>query len=686
MSNCSMSTVAWNGSSGAMNKVIPPPGLPRWFNGFCTTFVCHKECRNCAALVSAYTKEIHMSKKWLSLIVLLPLLMALCSVSAQNVAPPAAEPVSAAAAAPAAPAPVGAAAAPAEFPAVAPRAGAAPAAAATEKRKTSSIPESERQTTIIRLLNMRCSNALTMLEQLLDGEDMDDVKLAVDEATNSLVLRGRKQEIDEIQALLLQLDKESPTTRQSELPTGPRAAYPAPTYPAPATNARRAAAAQQPAQGPTVYRVAQTPYSREARYVQQAQLESKLMQEYTKLEDQTLQIAREYRTSAGKKDPDNKQLEDARKKLAELVTQAFDQRQRVQAEEVKQLKERLEKIEGTLNKRTDNRQQIIDKRVAELLEEDRDLRWDTVGVRTPLYVDQAATTPPAQLSQTQQLPMPAMQPGPSFTPTVVLPSPVPVPPANAPYQPNTLVRTSDLAAPGFGTTTPFSAVGLNLMNAESELAKADLELKEAERMHKNNAISKDRRDVIAENAKQTRARRDFLRRELETQLRLLELDVQAANARLEATQAALSTAKTQSDSGVGPVSEVAKMRGEAAQAEYGLQKAKALLDLHRSAAPQKSGSSDAITGGPLRPIEQPQLATYQIGKADPATVKNVLSTLLAGSEVRLDIDPVNNKVIALARPSEHRTIIETLKQLEGNADRIEVSPATETKPVTQPKR
>jgi type II secretory pathway component GspD/PulD (secretin) len=81
----------------------------------------------------------------------------------------------------------------------------------------------------------------------------------------------------------------------------------------------------------------------------------------------------------------------------------------------------------------------------------------------------------------------------------------------------------------------------------------------------------------------------------------------------------------------------------------------------------------ANTGGPLRPIEQPQLETYQIGKADPATVKNVLSTLLAGlPEVRLDVDPVNNKVIALARPSEHRTIIETLKQLEGTADRIEV--------------
>ncbi|MDA1051631.1 MAG: general secretion pathway protein [Planctomycetota bacterium] len=78
-------------------------------------------------------------------------------------------------------------------------------------------------------------------------------------------------------------------------------------------------------------------------------------------------------------------------------------------------------------------------------------------------------------------------------------------------------------------------------------------------------------------------------------------------------------------------------------------------------------------GATLGVLEQPQLMTYPITKADPEQVHQVLSTLLAGlPDVRLAIDPVTNKLIALARPTEHATIVATLKQLEGDADQIAV--------------
>ncbi|MEO8498150.1 MAG: secretin N-terminal domain-containing protein, partial [Planctomycetota bacterium] len=78
-------------------------------------------------------------------------------------------------------------------------------------------------------------------------------------------------------------------------------------------------------------------------------------------------------------------------------------------------------------------------------------------------------------------------------------------------------------------------------------------------------------------------------------------------------------------------------------------------------------------GATLGVIEQPQLMTYQIAKADPAQVLQILQTLLAGlPDVRLAVDPVTNKLVALARPTEHATIVATLKQLEGDADQIEV--------------
>ena len=72
-------------------------------------------------------------------------------------------------------------------------------------------------------------------------------------------------------------------------------------------------------------------------------------------------------------------------------------------------------------------------------------------------------------------------------------------------------------------------------------------------------------------------------------------------------------------------------------------------------------------------VEQPQLLTHQIHTADPQEALAVMSTLLAGlPDVRMSLDTKTNKIIALARPSEHMTIRETLKQLEGEAPRFEI--------------
>jgi type II secretory pathway component GspD/PulD (secretin) len=87
----------------------------------------------------------------------------------------------------------------------------------------------------------------------------------------------------------------------------------------------------------------------------------------------------------------------------------------------------------------------------------------------------------------------------------------------------------------------------------------------------------------------------------------------------------------------------------------------------------KVDRAPTATDGPIAIPEQPQLATYQIIKADPNQVLMVTQTLMAGlPDVRLAIDEVTKKLVAFARPSEHQLIIETLRQLEGDAPRIEV--------------
>ncbi|WP_425618533.1 secretin N-terminal domain-containing protein [Anatilimnocola sp. NA78] len=73
------------------------------------------------------------------------------------------------------------------------------------------------------------------------------------------------------------------------------------------------------------------------------------------------------------------------------------------------------------------------------------------------------------------------------------------------------------------------------------------------------------------------------------------------------------------------------------------------------------------------PIEQPQLAIYSVQKADPAAVLQVLQTLLAGvPDVRLTIDPKTGNLVALCRPTQHKTIIATLDEMQRDATDIEV--------------
>jgi type II secretory pathway component GspD/PulD (secretin) len=66
-------------------------------------------------------------------------------------------------------------------------------------------------------------------------------------------------------------------------------------------------------------------------------------------------------------------------------------------------------------------------------------------------------------------------------------------------------------------------------------------------------------------------------------------------------------------------------------------------------------------------IEVPELRTYTPGSMDPATVMDVLQTLLAGTpDVRLALEPKLKNIVALARPSEHAKIKTFLAELSGS--------------------
>ncbi len=100
------------------------------------------------------------------------------------------------------------------------------------------------------------------------------------------------------------------------------------------------------------------------------------------------------------------------------------------------------------------------------------------------------------------------------------------------------------------------------------------------------------------------------------------------------------------------------------------ERVKKLQDLVAIIDIQAYTDDGASSGGPL---ELPQLEIYTISVADPTSVLQVISTMLAGlPDVRLALDPKTNNLIALARPSQHATIVATLDQLQSQAKQVEV--------------
>lgn len=104
------------------------------------------------------------------------------------------------------------------------------------------------------------------------------------------------------------------------------------------------------------------------------------------------------------------------------------------------------------------------------------------------------------------------------------------------------------------------------------------------------------------------------------------------------------------------------------------------LQLLRELVPKIDKAPDPNAPEATEP-EQFELRSYYIKAADPDLTLRVLQTLLANLPgVRLDVDQTSKRVVALARPSEHKTIKDTLDHLEGQTKVFEVIPLRRTDP------
>lgn len=76
--------------------------------------------------------------------------------------------------------------------------------------------------------------------------------------------------------------------------------------------------------------------------------------------------------------------------------------------------------------------------------------------------------------------------------------------------------------------------------------------------------------------------------------------------------------------------------------------------------------------GMTQEIQLPELRTYPITLADPTTVYDVMSTLLAGlPDTRMSLDPGSNNLIVFARPETHQIVQTSLDRLEGKGVQVD---------------
>jgi uncharacterized protein YukE len=86
-----------------------------------------------------------------------------------------------------------------------------------------------------------------------------------------------------------------------------------------------------------------------------------------KFEEETQKIVDQYNSSK-----DKEERAKLKKKLEDVASQQFDVRQKYREAEVKRLEKELERIQDSIEKRADKREQIIKRRISQLIHEDEE--------------------------------------------------------------------------------------------------------------------------------------------------------------------------------------------------------------------------------------------------------------------------------------------------------------------------
>ena len=348
------------------------------------------------------------------------------------------------------------------------------------------------------------------------------------------------------------------------------------------------------------------------------------------LEKKSLQVALQIRQQLADDSSDEKAMTPLRQELQDTITKAFETRQRLQQVDVKELKQRLEAVEQRIQKREEHREAIIQSRIAELLDEGKDLRWNPTGTT---YISSGATIDRIQARTedpfaARQVPLAgpsgrveAAQP--PATGTSASPSDLLGQMAAQQARPSSGRRTSRISSAGTAKrgasdfATGVSASGFSLPAASSSrqdvaglyaslaaqqhyaetrralidtefaVKQAEEKLRGIEKLARNNAVPASELSVAKAEFEKALQHADLVKREHETQLRLLAHDHESACLALKAAEEIYEVTQGLYKHRLSKDAPVTKARLAVEQARSRVDSIKAMLDLHEQARPKK---------------------------------------------------------------------------------------------------
>ncbi|MBI3860324.1 MAG: thioredoxin family protein [Planctomycetia bacterium] len=216
--------------------------------------------------------------------------------------------------------------------------------------------EEKKEVTIFNLKHASSASVVKLWSNLYQGEEFRGAKLISDERTNSVFVRAPRDQIDEITAILEAFDRPGAASQQAgNVPAGNVPAGNVPGDP-------NAVLGPLPGKGRDWQR----------QYAWPAANQSPEFQQY---EQQARAAAQAYREQLAATPKDEKRLGELKAELQGAVHSAFHARQTAQRSQVAAMRKRLEEIESNISSRIQRADEIIQRRIEELLDPQR--AWES---------------------------------------------------------------------------------------------------------------------------------------------------------------------------------------------------------------------------------------------------------------------------------------------------------------------